>query len=303
MRFTIDQLQTFLTVARTGGVRRASEELHLTQPAITTRIKKLEEALGVDLFDRATGMALTKPGVALVSYAEQYLKLNDLIVQNVARPESIEMLFRIGVSETIVQSWLPEFIARLRTDFPSLTIEIDVDISRNLRDRLLSNAIDFALLMGPVSDFSVENVVLPSYPITWFRRPGDTWPDDMTALFRKNPVITFARGTRPFRVLKETLLERYAPDAVLFPWSSLSACFRLVATGLGVGALPLALADDHLRAGTIERFDPGWNPVPLTFTASFKATPSGAVSAKAAAIALDVATRYDKEFLSNMMKI
>ncbi len=301
MRFTLDQLNTFLTVARAGGVRRGSEELNLTQPAVTARIKNLEAALGAELFDRKAGMALTKNGVALVTYAEQYMKLNDLILRDVATSQSVEMLFRIGVSETIVQSWLPEFISELRAEFPRLKVEIDVDISRNLRDRLVGNAIDFALLMGPVSDFSVENVALPSYPITWFRAPDQEWSSETEDLFRAWPVITFARGTRPFRLLKETLLERYGPDATLFPSSSLSACFRLVASGLGVGALPLALAGDSMNAGQIERFDPGWEPAPLEFTASYKALPTGAVGKRAAAIALEVATRYDRNFLSKMM--
>jgi DNA-binding transcriptional LysR family regulator len=300
VRFTLDQLNTFLTVARSGGVRRASEELNLTQPAVTARIKNLEAALGAELFDRKSGMALTRNGVALVTYAEQYLKLNDLILRDVASTDSVEMPFRIGVSETIVQSWLPEFIAELRAAFPRLRIEIDVDISRNLRDRLVSNAIDFALLMGPVSDFSVENMVLPSYPIAWFRSPKPDWSDDPGEIFRTWPVITFARGTRPFRLLKEALLERYGPDAVMFPSSSLSACFRLVGSGLGVGALPLALAADHMKAGQIERFDPGWEPVPLEFTASYKAVPSGAIGSKAAEIALKTAMLYDQNFLSKL---
>lgn len=298
MRFTLDQLQTFLTVARTGGVRRASEELHLTQPAVTTRIKNLEQTLGVDLFDRQHAMALTKSGIALVGYAEQYLKLGDLIVRDVARADSVDMLFRIGVSETIVQAWLPEFIGRLRERFPKLRVEIDVDISSNLRDRLIANAIDFALLMGPVSEFSIENVVLPAFEIDWFRQTGRDWPADPKQLFQTHPVITFARGTRPFRLLREALLERYGPDASLFPSSSLSACFRLVASGLGVGALPRALANDYLAAGSMECFDPGWQPQPLDFTASYKASGSGAVGREASAIALEVAIAYDKILLS-----
>ena len=52
MRFTLDQLRAFLAVARTANVHRAAAELHLTQPAVTARIKTLETALGVELFDR-----------------------------------------------------------------------------------------------------------------------------------------------------------------------------------------------------------------------------------------------------------
>lgn len=293
MRFTLDQLSAFLTIARTGGVRKAAEELNLTQPAITARLKALETTLGVELFDRANAMALTKSGAALVNYAEQTLQLNDLIQRHVASPEAVERQYRIGVSETIVQSWLPDFIARLRAAYPRLSVEIDVDISRTLRERLLSNAIDLALLMGPVSDYRVENAPLPAYPMAWFRAPSLV----VSAPGAGAPVITFARDTRPYRLLKEALFERYGAGVSLFPSSSLSACFRLVAAGLGVGALPLSLAAPYLAMGEIERFDPGWTPNSLEFTASYLATESG-IGASAAQIAQDAAASYDKFHLS-----
>ncbi|MDF1720355.1 MAG: LysR family transcriptional regulator [Minwuia sp.] len=294
MRFTFDQIRTFLAIVREGGVRRASQSLHLTQPAITARIKNLEEALGVELFDRKATMALTKDGIALVSYAEQFLKLNDLIQRDVGRADSIDQLFRVGVSETIVQSWLPDFIAELRSVFPRLTVEIDVDISRNLRDRLLTSAIDFAILMGPVSNYRVENVHLPDHEIAWFCAPGHVQGLEPTEIFQTCPVISFARDTRPFRLLKEAFLERYGPGVVLFPSSSLSACFRLVASGLGVGALPLALAEPYLTRAEMERFDPGWSPEPLAFTASYLGSPESVVGARAAEIARTVAEAYDQ---------
>jgi DNA-binding transcriptional LysR family regulator len=290
VHFTLDQIRAFLAVTRTGNVRKAAEELHLTQPAITARIKTLETALGVELFDRSASMQPTKSGMALIGYAEQYLKLNSLIQRNVGQPEQVETLFRIGVSETIVQSWLPDFIAALRTEFPRITVEIDVDISRNLRERLLGNAVDLALLMGPVSDYRVENIALPAFEMTWLRAPDLAVSDPAKGA----PVITFARDTRPFRLLKEELMERYGSSAVIFPSSSLSACFRLVAAGLGIGALPLSLAADYLASGQVERFDPGWTPAPLGFTASFLATPDAMVSARAAEIAQRTAVVYDK---------
>ena len=297
MRFTLDQLRAFIAVAKAGGVRRAAERLHLTQPAVTARIKSLETALGAELFDRGAGMALTKRGDALMGYAEQYLQLNMLIERDVARADGVAGLYRIGVSETIVQSWLPEFIRDLRAAYPRLTVEIDVDISRNLRERLMSNSIDLALLMGPISDYLVENVALPAYEMAWFRAPSFDAIDPASG----TPVITFARDTRPFRLLKETLLERYGPGVVLFPSSSLSACFRLVAAGLGVGALPKALAVPYLARGEIECFDLGWTPEALEFTASYVAGPDAALGRSAAEIAQAVAIGADQDNLSDAM--
>ncbi len=291
MQFTLDQLRAFLTVARVGGVRRAAELLHITQPAVTARIKSLEAALGAKLFDRSSGMALTRRGDALLGYAEQHIHLNALIERDVANADGIARLYRIGVSETIVQAWLPEFIRSLRDTYPGLVVEIDVDISRNLRERLLSNAIDLAILMGPVSDYRVENVALPVFEMDWFKSPNLTGvdPGDGT------PVITFARDTRPYRYLKEELLERYGPGVTLFPSSSLSACFRMVGAGLGIGALPKALASPYLKDCEVEACHLGWRPEALEFTASFVAGADATLGRQAAEIATVVAEAYDKK--------
>lgn len=288
MNFTLDQLRAFLEVSRSGGVHKAAERLNLTQPAVTARVKALEDALGAQLFDRASGMRLTKAGDALLGYAEQYQALGTLIERDVAGPSGFAGQFRLGVSETIVQSWLPDFVQALRDAYPKLVIEIDVDISRDLRDRLLANKIDLALLMGPVSDYRVENIALPSFPLRWFRSSdAATWNPAQGA-----SVITFARDTRPFRTLKESLLERYGPNVAMFPSSSLSACFRLVAAGLGVGALPEVLAKPYLARGEVEAFDLGWTPEALAFTASFVTGPGSAVGREAALLALQTAQSY-----------
>jgi len=294
MKINLEQLNAFLIVVRSGGVRRASEFMNLSQPAVTARIKNLELMLGAELFDRSAGMALTKRGERLVRYAEQYLQLSDLIRRDIADPEGIDLHLRIGVAETIVQAWLPEFITRLRENFPKLEIEIVVDISFNLREALLNRSIDLALLMGPVSEYSVDNVALPDFRLRWYCARDADLPDDMPTLFLSNPVVTYARSTRPFRELKTALYEHYGPGVSLFPSSSLSACFRMVGAGLGVGALPHTLGVREVSEGRVREFDPGWIPDALRFTASHLGEPHSFLAASAADIAREVALAFDK---------
>jgi len=276
-------------------VRRASERLNLSQPAVTARIKTLEESLGADLFDRNAGMALTKRGERLTRYAEQFLQLTDLIHRDIADPEGIDLHLRIGVAETVVQAWLPDFISRLRRDFPRLDIEIVVDISTNLREALLTRSVDLALLMGPVSEFSVDNMPLPAFDLAWFCAREAQLPDDPRALFLNNPVVTYARNTRPYRELKTALYERYGPGVSLFPSSSLSACFRMVGADLGVAALPRTLGTAEVEAGRVRLFDPGWHPDALHFTASYLGEPPNFLSRAAAAAAQEVALDFDRK--------
>ena len=294
MQINFEQLRTFLVVARHGGIRRASQQIHISQPAVTARIRNLEKTLNVTLFERSsTGMAITKRGEALLKYAEQYLQLGELIHRDVVDTAGAELRMRVGVSETIVQSWLPEFVSNLRAVYENLEIEISVDISINLRDALLEQSLDLAILMGPVSEYSVNNVPLPEFPLCWYCAADASLPEDPQQLFKHYPVVTFARNTRPYRELKNELFNRYGTGISFFPSSSLSACIRMVAAGLGIAALPKDLALSYLSNESVREFNPGWTPSPLNFTASYVGDPHSFLLEKAAAIALETAQQHE----------
>ena len=293
MQINLEQLNSFLMVARYGGVRKASEHIHISQPAVTARIRNLEKSIGAELFLRSsTGMNLTKRGEALVKYAEQYLQLSELIQRDVVDPASNDLRLRVGVSETIVQTWLPDLISRLRLEYPKLEVEISVDISMNLREALLDQSLDLAILMGPVSEFSVNNVELPEFPLRWYCAAFADLPKTEELIFKANPVVTYARHTRPYRELKNELFTRYGTGISFFPSSSLSAAIRLVAAGLGIAALPEALAQSELEAGHIIEFNPGWRPDALNFTASYIGDPHSYLLEKAANVANETAKAY-----------
>jgi len=290
-RINLEQLRTFLSVVRMGGVGKAAQPLNLRQPAVTTRIRNHEQSLSAELFERTgAGLRLTKRGELLLRHAEQFEQLGELVARDVIDPGGTEGHLRLGVSETIAQCWLPEFIARLHEEFPKLEIEINVDISMNLRAGLLDREIDLAVLLGPVSEFSIDNIDLPGFDLAWYRAADQ---DTTDRSFFDRPVITYARNTRPYRELKAELFQREGPGIPLFPSSSLSACFRLVEAGLGVAALPRALGEGYVKEGKIVEFDPGWTPSPLRFSASYMGEPRSYMVAKAANLAQDVAMNYE----------
>lgn len=282
-----------MSVVRMGGVGKAAQALHLTQPAVTTRIRNLEQSLAADLFDRTgAGLRLTKRGELLLRHAEQFEQLGELLERDVIDPSGTEGHLRLGVSETIAQCWLPEFIARLHEEFPKLEIEINVDISMTLRAGLLDREIDLAMLLGPISEYSVDNVDLPGFDLAWYRAAEQA---KGKGGYFDRPVITYARNTRPYRELKAALFQREGPGIPLFPSSSLSACFRLVEAGLGVAALPRALGAGYVAQGKIVEFDPGWTPAPLRFSASYMGEPRSQMVTKAAQMAQDVAIEFERD--------
>ena len=287
---TLDQLRTFLAIVRTGTVRGAADLLHVTQPALSARLAALEGSLGAPLFERRpAGLVLTKAGADLVPLAQQMADLAGRIRDTITPEDRLAGTLRIGAAETIAQAWLPALVSAIEARFSAITIEVSVDISVNLRDQLLDRSIDLALLMGPVSEYSTENLDLPSVSLGWYAAPdriGDGLPD-LAAV----PVITYARNTRPFRELKSALTERHGSGVRLFPSTSLSACFEMVAAGLGVGVLPDIVAGPRVRGGTLVGFDPGWTISPLRFTASWVAEPASLLVREAARMAQAVAAR------------
>ncbi len=288
MSMTLDQLKTFLWVARLGGVRRAAEQMNLSQPAVSARIAALEEAVKGQLFERGPGgVALTKKGQMLLAHAERIALSLEQIREEVIEPDHLEDLLRIGVAETIAQSWLTDLLTRLSKTYPRLGVEVSVDISLNLREGLLSRAFDLALLMGPVSEFTIDNIALPPFEVGWFKAASRREVNLATM-----PVISYARNTRPYRELRAELTERHGPGVRIFPTSSLMAGFQMVAADIGVAVLPRAVAGVYLTAGQIREFDPGWQPGALHFTASYLGESRNFIAAKAAQIALEVAGRH-----------
>ncbi len=253
---TFDQIKTFLWVARLGGFRKAAERLNLSQPAVSTRISNLEQELRVPLFERGSGEpVLTKHGALLLSYAEQMLFVEEEIKQRVANPSETEGLFRVGASETIAQAWLPDFLKAFSEQYPRVNVDLTVDISLNLRADLLERKLDLALLMGPVSEFSVENVALPPFDLHWYRATSNP-QEDLSQI----PIISYSSQTRPYRELMSELSRRIGPKLRVFTSASLSASLKMIAAGIAVGPYPRALASDLLAAGQIVEFDPGLSP-------------------------------------------
>jgi len=290
-RINMEQLRTFLAVVRHGGVRKAAVVLNLTQPAATARIKNLEDTLGCELFDRqAGGMRLTKRGELLIAHAEKFEHLTELVERDVVDPDGVEGRLRLGVSDTIAQCWLPDLVARLHAQYPRLEIELNVDISLQLRESLMNREIDLAILLGPISEHKVNNIELPGFELAWYAAVSRA--ELATTVDLQRPVLTYARNTRPYRELKEMLFERVGPDVSIFTSSSLSACFRLIEADLGVAVLPRALGQEYVAAERIAEFDPGWVPAPLQFTASYLGEPKSHLIETAAKMALEVAIEY-----------
>jgi DNA-binding transcriptional LysR family regulator len=290
-------LEVFYWVAKLRSFRGAAERLNTTQPAVSQRIAALEAEFGLKLFDRvARSVGLTPKGRELLDYAERMLRLRADMMKAVASPAALSGVMRLGVSESIVHTWLARFIERVNANYPGVILDIVVDVSPNLRDALVAHELDLAFLLGPVSQPNMINFDLCRYPLAFVaRRDADLGPEPvplsrLTAL----PIITFPKTTRPYMAVREILARNDLPPARIFSNSSLSTIVRMTEDGIGISAIPPVVIQRELEAGILRVVKTEVQLPELVFTASLPMTPDGLVAEPIAHLAIEIAQESAK---------
>jgi DNA-binding transcriptional LysR family regulator len=284
-------LETFMWVANLRSFRGAADKLHTTQPAVSMRIAQLEDQLRVQLLQRDRRLvALTQKGQELLAHAERLMRLREEMIEAVGDRSAMRGIVRLGVSETIVHTWLPTLIERVNTAYPNLELEIEVDISPNLHDRLIAKDINLAFLLGPISNPNVHSRPLCSFPLAFvasnkIKFPQKTVPVEAIAQW---PIITFSRNTQPYIVVRE-LFARAGIRATMHASASLATVVRMALDGIGIAVIPPAILGNVAAVGKLRPLKTKAELPKLNFVVSWPAAPDSYAAQRVADIALDVA--------------
>ena len=148
----LSDLHVFSTVVRAGGVTRAADKLHRVQSNVTTRVRKLEEELGVDLFVReGRRLTLSPAGNVLLGSADRLLALATEAREALHESEPSGVL-RLGSMESTAAARLPRPLALLSKRYPQLRVELRTGAPRDLIPRVIDGELDAALVAEPVDD-------------------------------------------------------------------------------------------------------------------------------------------------------
>ena len=286
--WTLKQLESFVWVAKLGSFRATAERLNTTQPNISVRISQLESVLGVRLFYRDSGsVALTPIGHSLLGQAERVLQAAEEFSQQSISSDQQVGILRLGVAELIAQTWLRDYLLDLRQVFPNIDVELKVDLTLNLREELVSRALDLCLLNGPISNFNISNIDLGSVPYVWTASPKLAVSGSDIATLAGHSILTHARTTRHFVELSAHFRDLWEKPVRIVPSSSLSACLQMTLDGLGIAPLPRTLVEKALASGELVEIPYEWKPSALIFTASFAHTPASFLLKRSAELAME----------------
>lgn len=235
----LSSLEIFRAVAHEASVTRAAQRLQRAQSNVTTRIRQLEEDLGVELFLRdGKRMSLTERGSEFLAYAEQLLALADEARQSMHPAEPGGRL-RLGSMESTAANRLPALLASYHKACPRVALEVSTGTSRALFDGVRARRLDCArVAAGPGWAGELDGSGLRGEPL--FREdllmilPAEHPPVHDVAEVRLRTLAGFARGCT-YRQLAEDSLGTPLTVQEVGSYHAILAC---VAAGACVGVLP-----------------------------------------------------------------
>lgn len=251
-------IETFITLARLKNFRATANAMHATPAAISLRIKCLEDELRTELIDRsAKTFRLTASGSHLLSHARSVIEAVRRM-EAAAHPENtVRGCLRLGVNETVVHSWLAQYMTLLNRTYPELEVELSVEISSVMQKLLLAGDLDLVLRVEGIDSEKIVSDALAVYPVRWIARKGflPQRKGDAIKTMLRYPVLTFGRGTAPQRAIEQivTTLASQADIPVglarVMCSPSVAAIVQLIRDGFGVAAIPALFVAKEIDSG------------------------------------------------------
>lgn len=255
---TLTELRYIVAVAQEKHFGRAAQRCHVSQPTLSIAIKKLEEELGISLFDRSSSeILMTESGAAIVSQAQRVLEEAE-VIRHLANAEQNQLdgSFRLGLIFTVAPYLLPKLIVSMRHVAPKMPLFLEENYTTVLTDLLKHGELDAVVVAEPYAEAGIETIPLYDEPFFVIVPKGHRF-EELDAVSTKDiaeeNVLLLTEGN----CMRDQVLgscselaakQRVAGLANTLQGSSLNTIRHMVASGLGISVLPsTALTDnDHL---------------------------------------------------------
>jgi DNA-binding transcriptional LysR family regulator len=250
----IDQIETFLAVATFGGFHRAAESLRISQPAVSARIKALEQSMGVMLFDRSRrGLTLSSAGKTFRPYAEQLLQTAALARQAVheLKPASSAPL-QIAAALSISVYFLPDVLKQFQKKHPKVTVSIRSGHSKEVLDMVLAEEADIGLARS-LHHPEVETLSLRDDPLLLVASGSGSKSIRRACLqdVANWPLIAYDRGSSDWTLTHGLFRGAGLVPTIALEADSIETAKRMVERGLGLAFLPQMAVGREIREGKL----------------------------------------------------
>ncbi|ALM86252.1 LysR family transcriptional regulator [Bordetella sp. N] len=250
---TLKQIEAFFWAARLSSFSRAAGKLCMTQSALSKRISELEEELKTPLFDRsAYRPVLTEAGRAVLETAERMLALREQMYTRTGADAAPAGLVSFGVTEVVAGTWLPAWVAAMRSDYPDVTLEPYVDVSAALAARLRAGDIEMAVMPLQLPGPEFTSMQLAEVTFSMMAAP-EVVPSGVLSrdALARLPVLAQSGGSGLTEVFDSWARVNGLNLQRVLASNSLVAISELVLAGLGIALLPMDYYRAHLDSGRL----------------------------------------------------
>jgi DNA-binding transcriptional LysR family regulator len=244
------QFEYVMAIAEEKSISKAAKKLYISQPSLSQYIMRLENNLGVKLFDRsASSMILTFAGEVYVETAKNILNLNTQMERELSDiAGSKKGRIAMGVPNQTGRHILPLVLPKFHKKFPGIEIVVEEDVTMKLEEMLLGGKIDIAILNLPIQNekivyetISIERMFLTAPKDHWICCSQTDLKNDFKLDFnclRDEKFVLLEQGQR-MRFLADEIFHRanFKPN-VLLEIKNLDTAYRIAAAGMGFTFVP-----------------------------------------------------------------
>lgn len=248
---TLAELQYVVAVAQEQHFGRAAERVFVTQPALSLAIKKLEDDLGVTIFERRQNkVELTPLGEQIIHQAQRVLEEAERVKILAAQgKDQLNGLLRLGVISTVGPYILPDLVPRLNARAPKMPLELEENLTQNLASMLKNGKLDVIMIALPFEESGILTTPLYDEPFQAVVPVGHPWQKkkllDSRQLSTEKVLLPHAGHCFRQQVL-EACPELSRSDTEGWQGNSLETIRQMVVSGFGITVMPCsALTSKH----------------------------------------------------------
>lgn len=257
MNASLDLYKIFYRVAQKQSITLASEELYISQPAVSQSLKQLESQLGCKLFTRLPkGVRLTAEGETLFGYVKEGMEQIDIGEKKVAELLNLESgEIRIGASDMTLQFFLLPYLEHFHTRWPSIKISVTNGSTPETLALLSQNKIDFGVVSEPFetsSKYSVLSVMQVQDTFVCGTRFRNMFPSPVPlSALAEQPIICLERNTSTRRYVDSFFESRGVTLTPAFELATSYIIVHFAKRNLGIGSVVRDFALDELYNGSL----------------------------------------------------
>lgn len=270
-RFNLVNFETVCCIARLGTFSAAAERLHASQPAVTARVRELEDSLGITLFQRrGRRMELTIEGRRLIEQVEPLVNQLEGAVLAHADLGAARGIVRIGIAPVALR-WFPHVVAQLRAEMPDVQYEVDIDVGKSIVGKLEAGKLDVALIAGDLQNELLVTHALSSEELRWLMaadipKQRDGKPLPVADILRSAPIWLLPRSSILFPRAAAALRAHGVGLENVNTCTSMAGIIEMAVQSRGIGLMTASAAAAYLDAGLLAEVSGELAPETLAVT-------------------------------------